>query len=97
VGVPPRYTFERIEAGRELHDAEDDGTVRLVAYVYRPVKNDRREVVLYSHGSTASWTRSPGEQGDAPPPSPSEGGRSCRDHQGAGGRPGTYRGRWVLA
>lgn len=61
------YTFERIEAKREVHDAEDNGTIRLVAYVYRPVKNDRHEVVLYSHGSTASWSRSPKEQGDAPP------------------------------
>ena len=62
------YTFERMEAIREVHDADDDGTIRLVAFVYRPVKNDRREVVLYSHGSTASLSRSPKEQGDAPPP-----------------------------
>ena len=61
------YTFERLEAQREVHVAEDNGIIRLVAYVYRPVKNDRREVVLYSHGSTASWSRSPKEQGDAPP------------------------------
>ena len=60
------YTFERMEATRKVDDAEDKGTIRLVAYVYRPVRNDRREVVLYSHGSTASWTRSPKEQGDAP-------------------------------
>jgi pimeloyl-ACP methyl ester carboxylesterase len=61
------YTFERMEAKRKVHDAEDNGTIRLVAYVYRPVRNDRHEVVLYSHGSTASWSRSPKEQGDAPP------------------------------
>jgi pimeloyl-ACP methyl ester carboxylesterase len=61
------YTFERMEATREVHDAEDNGTIRLVAFVYRPVKNDRHEVVLFSHGSTASWSRSPKEQGDAPP------------------------------
>ena len=61
------YTFDRLEATREVHDSEDNGLIRLVAYVYRPVNNDRREVVLYSHGSTASWTRSPREQGDAPP------------------------------
>ena len=60
------YTFERMEATREVHDAEDNGTIRLVAFVYRPVKTDRHEVVLYSHGSTASWSRSPKEQGDAP-------------------------------
>ena len=61
------YTFERMEATRKVHDAEDKGRIRLVSYVYRPVRTDRREVVLYSHGSTASWTRSPKEQGDAPP------------------------------
>jgi hypothetical protein len=61
------YTFERMEATREVHDAEDNGTIRLVAYVYRPVKNDRQEVILYSHGSTASGSRSPKEPGDAPP------------------------------
>jgi pimeloyl-ACP methyl ester carboxylesterase len=60
------YTFERMEATREVHDAEDNGTIRLVAYVYRPVKNDRNEVVVYSHGSTDAWSRSPKEQGDAP-------------------------------
>jgi pimeloyl-ACP methyl ester carboxylesterase len=61
------YTFERMEATREVHDSADNGTIRLVAFVYRPVKKDRHEVVLYSHGSIASWTRAPKEQGDAPP------------------------------
>ena len=51
------YTFERMEATREVDDAEDNGTIGLVTYVYRPVKGDRHEVVLYSHGSSASWTR----------------------------------------
>ena len=62
------YTFERMEATRKVHDAEDKGVLRLVTYVYRPVKNDRHEVVLFSHGSTSSWSRSPKEQGDAPAP-----------------------------
>jgi len=63
------YTFERLEATRTVHDTEDSGTIRLVSYVYRPVKKDRHEVVLYSHGSTGGLIRSPKEPGDAPPPS----------------------------
>ena len=47
------YTFERMTATRVVNDAEDKGTIRLVAYVYRPVKNDRHKVVLFSHGSCA--------------------------------------------
>ncbi len=63
------YIFERMEARRAVHDAEDKGTIRLVAYVYRPLKNDRHEVVLFSHGSTGGLIRSPKEPGDAPPTS----------------------------
>ena len=61
------YTFERMEATREVHDAQDTGTIRLVSYVYRPVKNDRHEVVLFSHGSTGGIVTSPKEPGAAPP------------------------------
>jgi pimeloyl-ACP methyl ester carboxylesterase len=61
------YTFERMTATRVVNDAEDKGTIRLVAYVYRPVKNDRHKVVLFSHGSTAGLSRSPKEAMDAPP------------------------------
>ena len=61
------YTFERMEAKRKVHDAEDHGTIRLVAYVYRPLKNDRKEVVLFSHGSTGGLIRSPKEALDGPP------------------------------
>lgn len=61
------YTFERMEAKRKVHDAEDHGTIRLVAYVYRPLKNDRKEVVLFSHGSTGGLVRSPKEALDGPP------------------------------
>src|SRR3954470_22718301 len=61
------YTFERLEATREVHDAQDTGTIRLVSYVYRPVKNDRHEVVLFSHGSTGGIVTSPKEPGAAPP------------------------------
>jgi pimeloyl-ACP methyl ester carboxylesterase len=61
------YTFERMEAKRAVRDAEDTGTIRLVTYVYRPLKNDRREVVLFSHGSTGGLARSPKEPLEAPP------------------------------
>jgi hypothetical protein len=61
------YTFERMTATRAVNDAEDKGAIRLVAYVYRPVKNDRHKVVLFSHGSTGGLARSPKEAMDAPP------------------------------
>lgn len=61
------YTFERMTATRVVNDAEDKGTITLVAYVYRPVKNDRHKVVLFSHGSTGGLSRSPKEAMDAPP------------------------------
>ena len=63
------YTFERMVATRKVHDAEDKGTIRLVTYVYRPLKNDRHEVVLFSHGSTGGLASSPKEPGgsNAPP------------------------------
>ena len=51
------YTFERMTATRLVNDAEDKGEIRLVAYVYRPVKNDRHKVVLFSHGSTGGLSR----------------------------------------
>jgi len=61
------YTFERMTATRLVNDAEDKGEIRLVAYVYRPVKKDRHKVVLFSHGSCAGLSRSPKEAMDAPP------------------------------
>jgi len=61
------YTFERMTATRLVNDAEDKGEIRLVAYVYRPVKKDRHKVVLFSHGSCAGLSRSPKEAMDLPP------------------------------
>lgn len=61
------YTFERLEAKRKVSDAEDHATIRLVAYLYKPLKNDRKEVVLFSHGSTGGLVRSPKEPLDIPP------------------------------
>jgi pimeloyl-ACP methyl ester carboxylesterase len=65
------YTFERMEATRVVHDADDNGPIQLVTYVYRPLKNDRHQVALFAHGSTGGLTRSPKEPaaGDWPPPS----------------------------
>ena len=62
------YTFERMEATRTVDDAQDKGAIRLVTYVYAPVKNDRHEVVLFSHGSTGGLMTPPKEQPrDFPP------------------------------
>ena len=60
------YTFERMVATRVVRDARDSGRIRLVTYVYRPLRNDRHEVVLYSHGSTGG--RSPKDPIGTPPP-----------------------------
>jgi pimeloyl-ACP methyl ester carboxylesterase len=62
------YVFERMEATRPVNDEQDTGTLRLVTYVYRPVKNDRREVVVFSIGSTGGMIRSPKEPGEGPAP-----------------------------
>ena len=58
------YVFERMEATRPVNDEQDQGTLRLVTFVYRPLKNDRREVVLFSIGSTGGMIRSPKEPGE---------------------------------
>jgi dienelactone hydrolase len=63
------YTFERMSASRDVNDEFDRGQLTLVANVYRPVKDDRRRVVLYSHDSTGGWSVSPKETNGAPPPS----------------------------
>ena len=55
------YTFDRMEATRTVDDADDKGAIRLVTFVYRPVKNDRHEVVLFSHGSTGGMITPPKE------------------------------------
>jgi pimeloyl-ACP methyl ester carboxylesterase len=52
------YTFERIRATRPT---SDEGPIELVVYVYRPLKKDRREIVIFNHGSTGGWVVSPQE------------------------------------
>ena len=63
------YLFEKTYATRQVDDADDKGTIRLVSYIWRPVKDDRHEVILFNHGSTAGLTRSPQEPtaADLPP------------------------------
>ena len=58
------YAFERMQAVRRT---DDEGTVTLVAYVYRPLKLNRHRVVLFNHGSTGGWAISPKEPLYAPP------------------------------
>ena len=48
------YVFDRLVATRKVHDADDNGTIRLVTYVWKPLKNDRHEVILFHHGSTGA-------------------------------------------
>ena len=55
------FTFERMYATRSVADDADVGEITLVAFVYRPVKNDRHEVVLLSHGSLGGWNLQPQE------------------------------------
>ncbi|HET7843087.1 MAG TPA: alpha/beta fold hydrolase [Xanthomonadales bacterium] len=62
------YTFERAKATRRVDDAKDAGTIELVAYVYRPLKHDRHEVVLWSHGSTGGMITGPKEPIATPAP-----------------------------
>lgn len=53
------YRFERRMAVREVNDEQDRGRIELVTYVYRPLRNDRRTVVLYSHGGLTGDPREP--------------------------------------
>src|SRR5262245_53218218 len=63
------YAFEQMSASRQVKDNFDLGRITLIANVYRPVKNDRRQVVLFSHGSTGGWIHSPKETNGVPPQS----------------------------
>ena len=55
------YTFERTSAVRVVHDEYDQGSISLATYIYRPLRNDRRTVVLFSHGSTNGQSTDPAE------------------------------------
>jgi pimeloyl-ACP methyl ester carboxylesterase len=55
------YTAERVIALRQVDDGFDKGTIRLASHVYRPLKNDRREVVVSLHGSLGGISVWPGQ------------------------------------
>lgn len=56
------YTFERVHATLDVDDAHDRGPIKLVAYIYRPVKtHDGGEVVIFPHGSLGGQAIAPGE------------------------------------
>lgn len=55
------YTFERTFATRTVHDAFDNGKIKLAVYIWRPVKNPRHQVILFSHGSLGGLTYDPHE------------------------------------
>lgn len=60
------YQFQRVQATRNASDTADQDAIVLVSYVYTPLKLDRHEVVLFSHGSTAGGAVAPSES-VAPP------------------------------
>lgn len=53
------YTFERVYVPREVHDQYDHGTIQLAVWVFKPRRNDRHQVVLYSHGSIGGQVVAP--------------------------------------
>ena len=55
------YSFEKMTAVRQVQDQHDKGSIRLVSYVFRPLQNDRREVVVDLHGSLGGLAAAPGE------------------------------------
>lgn len=55
------YTFERKFATRKVDDAHDHGSISLAAYIWRPLKQNRHEVVLLSHGSLGGIANDPHE------------------------------------
>ncbi|HEU4893388.1 MAG TPA: hypothetical protein VFT47_17655 [Vicinamibacterales bacterium] len=58
------YDYQRLTATRVVHDAEDNGPIQLVTHVWKPLKNDRREVVFFMHGSTGGMATAPSEPPD---------------------------------
>ncbi len=55
------YRFQRLQATEDTGSAKDHEPITLVTYVYTPLKKDRHEVVLLSHGSTAGGATAPSE------------------------------------
>jgi pimeloyl-ACP methyl ester carboxylesterase len=55
------YTFERKFATRKVHDAFDKASISLATYIFRPLKETSRGVVLFTHGSLGGMTVDPHE------------------------------------
>ena len=55
------YDYQRLTATRVVRDADDDGPIRLVTHVWKPLKNDRRDIVFFMHGSTGGMATAPNE------------------------------------
>jgi len=55
------YTFERKFATRTVNDAYDHGSISLATYIWRPLAQNRHEVVLLSHGSLGGIALDPHE------------------------------------
>src|SRR3954471_25042341 len=53
------YTFERVHVAREVGDQYDHGSIQLSVWVFKPRRNDRHQVVLYSHGSIGGQVVAP--------------------------------------
>ncbi|HET7712569.1 MAG TPA: alpha/beta fold hydrolase [Thermoanaerobaculia bacterium] len=58
------YDYQRLIATRVVHDAEDNGPIQLVTHVWKPLKNDRRELAFFMHGSTGGMATAPSEPPD---------------------------------
>lgn len=61
------YEFERKFATRRVTDAADSGLISLATYIYRPLRDDRRQVAVFLHGSLGGMTVDPHEQFQAMP------------------------------
>jgi pimeloyl-ACP methyl ester carboxylesterase len=55
------YSFEKMTAVRQVRDQHNNGKIRLVSYVFRPLQHDRREVVVDLHGALGGLEVAPGE------------------------------------
>ncbi len=55
------YRFTRMVTKRLVNDEADQGRIKLVSYVYRPLHHNRGDVVVILHGSTGGMASSPNE------------------------------------
>lgn len=55
------YRFKRMVTKRLVADEADPGRIKLVSYVYEPLRNSRGDVVIVLHGSTGGMASDPNE------------------------------------